>query len=250
MNDCVRPALEINNLVVEVGGSRILEVESLKLEGPGLVQLLGPNGAGKTTLLRAVAGLVEARGSVRVCGVKVTGSPGAAGRRVSYMPQDAPARGGSFPVTPREFLAAALRLRGERGDVEAALRAVGLEEEYWDQPLSSLSGGSRQKVFLAREVLLRRPVALLDEPFGALDPTSRLSAVKLVAGLARESLVIVSSHDPELLLDETKAIVLVNRGRVEAAGSPGEVLKLGVLERVYGGLAVEVGGRVRIREGH
>jgi len=250
MNACGRPVIELSNVAVTADGEEILRVESLVIEGPGIAQLLGPNGSGKTTLLRTIAGLTRARGSVRVCGVEVAGDPGAAGRLVAYTPQDAPAKATRFPVTPREVLEAALRLRGEEGDVEAALEAVGLEREYWEQPLGELSGGSRQKVFLARSLLLRRPVLLLDEPFSALDPASRLRAVEAVSSAADDSLVVVSSHDPELLMDKTRVIVLLSEGRVAAVGRPGEVLRIDVLERVYGGLAVEVGGHIHIREGH
>ena len=250
MNNCRKPSININNLRVAAGGATILSVGEATLQGPGVVQLLGPNGAGKTTLLRAIAGLVPTTGSVEVCGVEVTGNPEAAGRFVAYMPQDAPSKTSSFPVTPRELLNAALRLRGEEGNAEPILEAVGLDKEYWDTPLNGLSGGSRQKVFLARTLLLRRPVILLDEPFSALDPQSRLRAAEVVAREAERALAVVSSHDPELLMDYTRLIVLLSGGRIVEVGAPSEVMRLEVLERVYGGLVVELGGHLHIREGH
>jgi len=248
--------LEVQDLTVRIRGETIIENASLTLQGPGLVQILGPNGAGKTTLLRAILGLVRpVTGRVLVNGVDVTGDPARAGRHMAYTPQRPPLTPWN-PMTAWELVYTRLLLegpwprlgRGPKGKARAALEAAGVPREAWWKRLHELSGGTLMRVFIARALALERRILLMDEPLAPVDPRGRVELARLLARLSRGRLVVVTSHDPELLLEHTVTIVLVNRGIV-AAGPPEEVLQEHVLARVYGG-SVLMRGHPHIVDSH
>ncbi len=242
------------------GGEVVLRGVNLVLRGPGLIQVLGPNGAGKTTLLRVMLGLLRPmRGRVLVNGVDVTGRPELAGRFAGYVPQLEP---GSrhFPLTAWEVVETECLVRCRRwprliADAEArrsaeeALERVGLPREAWGRPLHRLSGGQRQRVLIARALVHRPRLLVMDEPLSAVDPAGKREIARLIESLAEESLVVMTSHDPMLLLHRTDAIVLVNRGIV-AYGAPSEVLRAEILEKVYGAALVEVERHLHIVDEH
>jgi len=221
-------------------GEPVLRGVRLELKGPGLVQVLGPNGAGKTTLLKTMLGLLKPlKGRVYINGEDVTGNPRKAGRYAGYVPQLEPGTN-NYPVTPWELVLTECRIRcrgGERTVAEeraaAALKRVRLPEESWHRPLGSLSGGQRQRVFIARALVHDPPLLVMDEPFSAVDPAGKVELAKLVGSLSHRRLIVVTSHDPMLLLEYTTMAVLVNR-RIVAAGPPSRVLAPDVLARVYG----------------
>jgi len=242
------------------GREVVLSDVDLVLRGPGLVQVLGPNGAGKTTLLRVMLGLLRPmRGRVFINGVDVTGRPELAGCFAGYVPQLEP---GSrhFPLTAWEVVETECLVRCRRWprllagaearrSAEDALRRVGLPREAWHRPLHRLSGGQRQRVLIARALVHRPRLLVMDEPLSAVDPAGKREIARLIESLAEESLVVMTSHDPMLLLHRTDAVVLVNRG-VVAYGAPTEVLRAEVLEKVYGAALVEVEHHLHIVDEH
>jgi len=250
--------LQLENVTVRMGGETIIEDASLRIEGPGLVQILGPNGAGKTTLLRTILGLIKpVSGRVLVEQEDVTGDPARAGRYMAYVPQRPPITPWN-PMTAMELVATRLLLEtpwpriARRGVVDRAGRALaraGVPGEEWGKRLHELSGGTLMRVFIARALALERGILLLDEPLAPVDPRGRVELARMLAGLAGDRLVVVTSHDPELLLDYTRMIVLVNR-RIVAAGPPETVLREGVLASVYGGSVIMRGPHPHIVDSH
>ena len=250
--------ITLSRVTVEYEGERVLEDINLDIQGPGLVQLLGPNGAGKTTLLRTILGLVRPRtGRILVDGQDVTGDSGKAGRLIAYVPQRPPLSPWN-PMTAWDLVYSRIlfekpwpRIRGawaaERA--EWALEEAGLERDAWDRRLHELSGGQLMRVFIARALALDKKILLLDEPLAPVDPKGRRELARTLARLASERLVVVTSHDPELLLEHTSMIVLLNR-RVIAYGPPSEVLRDHILSRVYGGSVMVRGGHVHIADHH
>jgi len=244
--------VEVENLEVRYRDLVAVRVDKLRLEGPGLVQILGPNGAGKTTLLRTMLGLVRpSKGRVIICGRDVTANPREAGKCTGYVPQVI-TQSTHYPVTPVELVNYELRLRGlrkTRTEIEDLLKAVGLPREAWNKPLRELSGGQRQRAFIAKALIHDPEVLLMDEPFSAVDPRGRAALAKFIGSLGKEKLVIVTSHDPMLLLPYTSTIVLINR-RIAAIGRPEEVLNMELLERVYGEAVMWVEKHVHISDSH
>ena len=227
MSEAASPALELAGLSVWLGGRRVLEDVSLRVERGEFLCLLGPNGGGKTTLLRAVLGLVPLRsGRVELLGEAVERSRG----RIGYVPQ----RKGfaeDFPATPAELIASALRgawpwrlRRSERERAEAALERVGARELV-DRPLARLSGGETQRVFLARALAIDPPLLLIDEPLAGLDPEGRgdfLAALSRIGDDGHTAAIVVT-HEPETVSRFARRVAYLD-GRLAAVGPPDQVL--------------------------
>ncbi|WP_244403871.1 metal ABC transporter ATP-binding protein [Pyrolobus fumarii] len=252
--------VEVHGVKVAYRGDTVLDVDRLVFEGPGLYQLLGPNGAGKSTLIRVIVGLIKpSEGEVLINGVRVEGKPELAGKYIGYVPQHEHVGHFDFPVTPFDLVASALLLRRPwprvktprwvREHVEKVLDEVGLPRDSWHKSVSELSGGQLQRVLIARALVHNPPILLMDEPLSAVDPRGRVELARVIGELSKDRLVIVASHDPALLLEYTKGVVLLNR-RVVATGHPDEVLRVEVLKRVYGDVALIIERHVHICDSH
>ena len=161
----------------------VLEQLCLELPEKGTVCLFGPSGCGKTTLINCIAGL-EKLDSGAILGME--------GRRVAYMFQE----DRLLPwINARENVEVVLRHSDEK-QAQKWLEAVGLGEDGDKRP-SELSGGMRQRVALARALAFGGDVILLDEPFRALDPKTRLRMETLVQEHSREALKLLVTHDRE-----------------------------------------------------
>jgi len=164
--------------------------------------LTGSNGAGKSVLLKLITGIyVPDRGSVRIRGKDVTGAAPWT-RNIGYMPQD----GLLFPwLTTAQNIRFGLEMRDERGDViDAAVNKIatrlGIRHLLPRKP-SGLSGGERQKVSLARALVLNPPILLLDEPVSAIDEGTRDELCRDMRSLQREfqiSVIHVAHHSREI----------------------------------------------------
>ncbi|UMA63931.1 ATP-binding cassette domain-containing protein [Roseivivax marinus] len=208
--------LEVRGVTHGVGAFR-LEAD-LTLPRAGRVAVIGPSGAGKSTLLDLIAGFrTPDAGRIRWDGSDLTDQP--PGRRpVATLFQD----NNLFPhLSVNENLALALRPRGGRLDADQrtarteALERVGLPEMGARRP-GDLSGGQQSRAALARVLLQRRPVMLLDEPFAALGPALKREMLALVrdVGDTLDALVLVVTHDPRDAQGFAAQTVLVDEGRV------------------------------------
>jgi ABC-2 type transport system ATP-binding protein len=178
--------------------------------------LVGPNGAGKTTLLLVLASLLKPdRGEVRVAGVDPGQDPTGVRSRMGWMPDTF---GLYEQLTVREYLrffADAYRLghAGQDARVAELLTLIHLAE-YAYQPVHVLSRGQKQRLALARALIHRPRVLLLDEPASGLDPRSRVELRDILRGLAADgAAVLVSSHILTELEEIADRIVLVAKGR-------------------------------------
>lgn len=256
-----RISIMIEDLAVGYHGTPVLEGINLRFDGPGLIQILGPNGAGKTTLLRAILGLLKPiRGRIYINGVDVTGKPEKAGTYIGYVPQLFLTNHNRYPLTAWEFVSSTLLLYRKRWPrlflgrrhadmVERALKAVGLPRELWFRSIWELSGGERQRILIARAIVHDPPILLLDEPFSAVDPVGRYGIARLIGEIAREKLVIATSHDPTLLMPYTKKIMLLNR-KFYIIGDPDKVLTIDNVRKVYGEAAILVREHIHISDSH
>jgi len=206
------------------------------------VGLIGANGAGKTTLLRAVAGLVDHRGSVRIGGVPLA----SVGRRqrarsVAYVPQS-PELPGDMSVFDYTLLGRtphisylAVESASDVAHCRGLLERLGLTA-LATRLLSTLSGGERQRVVLARALAQEAPVLLMDEPTSALDIAHRVEALEIVDSLRRDwGLTVLSAlHDLTLAGQFADRLLLLSGGGVAALGTPEEVLHEDVLGPAFG----------------
>jgi thiamine transport system ATP-binding protein len=200
---------------------------TLEVAEGSLCAVIGPSGGGKTTLLHMIAGFEEPEhGILSWRGGSLRGLDPSR-RPVSMVFQDH----NLFPHLTADQnvglgIRPSLRLKPqERGLVSDTLRSVGLEGIENRRP-GEISGGQRQRVALARALVSGRPLLLLDEPFGGLDPGLRKDMVQLVDRLRRERglTVLMTIHTPEDVADVADRMAFVAEGRVLAAGPRREVL--------------------------
>jgi iron complex transport system ATP-binding protein len=213
-----------------------------------LACVLGPNGCGKTTLLRMLVGLlVPSQGRVRLAGTPLEAyPPGSIARRVAYVPQETLAAVGFTALETvlmgRSPHTGALGFESS-GDWHAAREALRRTdtERFAQRSLEDLSGGERQRVIIARALAQESNVILLDEPTSFLDIRHQHGIYGLLRRLVTEEgkTVVAVSHDLSLAAAYADRLVLIDEGRVAAAGTPDEVIRPEVLSPVYE-TAVEV----------
>jgi ABC-type sugar transport system ATPase subunit len=208
-------------------GRLVLDVPALAFREGVVTAVMGANGAGKTTMLRLIAGLERpTMGSVRLGGTEVRGVAGTQ-ERVAYSFQAAVFLRGSV----RANLDLALKLHGVAGN-ERALRiaetasACGIADVL-ERDARHLSGGEAQRANLARALVLRAPVMLLDEPLSGLDRPAREQLLRdLPPILARfASTVILVTHEREEALRLGDDLVILEAGRLQAAGLKRELFR-------------------------
>lgn len=205
-----------------IGGLDLPANPTVALEGvnftieKGMVGVVGPNGAGKTTLLRQLAGVLDpTRGTIHFGGVPLRRIQRYLARWVGYLPQDA---GLPASMSAREYLTwfAALYdlspdIRKQR--VEGLLEEVGLADKA-DDRIKSLSGGMRQRVAVARTLLRLPPVIVVDEPTAGLDPRERIRFRNLLSRLARDRIVLMSTHVVEDVAVACERVLVMAHGQL------------------------------------
>lgn len=192
---------------------RVLEDVSLDVCRGEVLLVEGPNGSGKTTLMRLMLGLLRPTAG----SITYIGADGRSVRRLSmgYLPQKS-AVDSRFPITVSEVVESALLVRKMTGRSEAvaeALRRVRLTD-FASSPLGTLSGGQVQRALLARAIVSRPEVLVLDEPLSYLDEANRLMVRDIVATLRGRVTVIIVTHEPELFAPLASRRLYVN-GRVK-----------------------------------
>jgi zinc transport system ATP-binding protein len=224
------PALRAEDIVVELGGRRILDRVTLCAEDGEFLCLTGPNGGGKTTFLKAALGLVPlAGGSIRLLG----GSPERTRPAVGYVPQRK-AFAPDFPATVIELVVAGARgtwpLRispAERDRARAVLARVG-GEALSDLRVANLSGGELQRAFLARALAGDPRLLLLDEPTAGVDADGRADMLDQLARLgADDRLTIVLVTHSAATVRRLADRVAYLAGTLLAVGRPADVLPEG-----------------------
>jgi iron(III) transport system ATP-binding protein len=223
-------SIRLDSVNKSIGGIPILEDITMEIADGSVTALLGPSGSGKTSILRLIAGLDRSdRGEITIGSQVVdagrTHLP-AQGRRVGYVPQE----GAVFPhMTVLENVAfgaaSGQRRRGQARvsgplitDLIEMTGLSGLEQRRAHQ----LSGGQRQRVALARALATSPRVVLLDEPFSSLDAELAESVRSEMMRMLRSirATVVLVTHNQAEALAVADQIVLINRGRVLATGSP------------------------------
>ena len=216
----------------------------------GVTALLGRNGSGKSTLLHCIAGAVPFEGSVKLDGKELKGLPAREkAKLLSILPQMLPS-----PDLPAEEVVgfgrspySARLSAAEREEVHAAMQKLGIGE-LAKRRVSTLSGGEKQKVFLAMLLVQDTPLVLLDEPTTYMDLPFRSVFFSVLQELkAKNKTVLFVSHDLSDGIFASDHVLVLEEGGIRFAGSREECLRGCVLERAFGAARYEVEGNILFR---
>jgi iron complex transport system ATP-binding protein len=234
-------ALSASSVTVRLNGTVIVHDAGLVLNAGELVAMVGPNGAGKTTLMRALAGLVPAEGAIRLDGRPVDSLKARdRARHIAYLPQGHvfhwPMPVAAIVMLGREPHADSFS-SATAEDRAAVARALAVTEtaDFADRAVTTLSGGERARVALARALATQAPVLLADEPTAALDPRHQLTVMELLRAAAHAgSAILAIMHDLTLAARFADRVIVMDRGTIVADGAPAEALSIGRLAAVFG----------------
>jgi ABC-2 type transport system ATP-binding protein len=217
--------VRLDRLAKRFGPVHAVDGVSFTVARGEVLGFLGPNGAGKSTTMRMLTGFITpSSGTAQVMGFDVVRQPIEVKRRVGYLPEGAPLYGDMTVLALLRFVAEMRGLQGEDGKqrVDAAIGRTQLEEVA-HRPIETLSKGFKRRVGLAQAIMHDPPVLVLDEPTDGLDPNQKHGVRRLIAEMAGDKAIVISTH----ILEEVEAIctraVIIDRGRVVADAGPAEL---------------------------
>ena len=207
-------------------GVRALDDVSLVIP-PGMFGLLGPNGAGKSSLMRTIATLQQPdSGSIMLGDIDVLKQPDAVRRALGYLPQEF----GLYPnLTAEMVLDHFAMLKGltdrkqRKAVVDALLEQVNLVDAR-KKATGGFSGGMRQRLGIAIALAGNPRLIIVDEPTAGLDPAERYRFLNLLAEIAEQRIIILSTHIVDDVRELCPRMAIINKGRVVLAGEPRQVL--------------------------
>jgi len=234
----VTALLELEDVGARYGDVVALRGVSLAVEEGRVAAVLGANGAGKTTMLRAVSGTVRRSGSIMFAGRRLRGGPEAAARLgIAHVPEG---RGkfGELSVRDNLRLGAYTRRGGLDDDLERVSGYFPWLETRRDQQAGTLSGGEQQMLALARALMSRPRLLMLDEPSLGLAPRVTAEIFRIVRELnERDGLtVLVVEQNARIALDAAQQAFVLEAGRVVLSGSGEQLLANGEVRKAYLGL--------------
>ncbi len=242
--------IEIKNLEKRFGDITAVAGVSFSVERGEVLGFLGPNGAGKSTTMKMLTGFLDpSGGSALVGGHDISTDPMAAKRLLGYLPEGAPL----YPdMTPESFLLFIAGIRGYSGE-EARRRVADVVAKVslqgvLRQPIETLSKGFKRRVGLAQAILHDPQVLVLDEPTDGLDPNQKHEVRALIRSMAKDKVIILSTH----ILEEVEAlctrVIIIAKGRMVIDCKPGE---LAAKSRWHNAVRVDVerGDAPRVRAG-
>jgi ABC-2 type transport system ATP-binding protein len=219
--------IKVDNLVKKYGEVVALDGVSFEMKEGEVVGILGPNGAGKTTLLRMLVAFLEPdNGKITIDGLDINNSlmQQKIKSKIGYLPEHAPLY---EDMTVTEYLTFVGKMQGIKGDdiyekLAEVILKCGLEEKK-NAEISTLSKGYRQRTGIAQALIHNPEIVILDEPTTGLDPNQRIEIRDLIKEIGKSKTVILSSHVLPEVQSTCSRVIILNKGKIVADGTPEEL---------------------------
>jgi ABC-2 type transport system ATP-binding protein len=231
--------IEVEQLSKQFGTRIAVDRLTFKVGSGEVLGFLGPNGAGKSTTMKMLTGFLRpSAGTARINGFDIQESPLQAKRELGYLPEGAPSYG---DMTVSQFLRFIADIRGvqdsrRQSRIDAVIQEIHLGEVL-SQRIETLSKGFRHRVGLAQAILHDPKVLILDEPTDGLDPNQKHEVRNLIRGMAKDKIIIVSTH----ILEEVEAVctraMIIAHGHLLVDGTPEALM---ARSRYHGAVTLEL----------
>lgn len=230
------PIITVEHLTKRFGDTDVVSDVSFVVEPGEILAIIGPNGAGKSTLLRTLMGFeTPTSGTVRIYGK----TPDKARTSIAYVPQRFQFDR-LIPMTVQEFLELSAHVNGMHGAesetvIHERLEAVGLGG-HEKKLLRSLSGGQLQRLMIARALLTKKELLMLDEPVAGIDLEGQKTVYELIQSINEEfgTTCVLISHELDVVFRYATRVLCINK-RALCHGRPNEVITEQVIKQMYGG---------------
>lgn len=223
--------IKVENLVKKYGDLAALDGVSFEMKEGEIVGVLGPNGAGKTTLLRVLVAFLElTSGKVTIDGLDISKplNQQKIKSKIGYLPEHAPLYEDMFVM---EYLSFVGKMQGIKADnldkkILRVIERCGLKEKK-NAEISTLSKGYRQRTGIAQALIHDPKIVILDEPTTGLDPNQRIEIRDLIKEIGKSKTVILSSHVLSEVQSTCSRVLIINKGKIVADGTPEELKSRG-----------------------
>ncbi|KXI28697.1 ABC transporter ATP-binding protein [Paraglaciecola hydrolytica] len=239
--------ISVKNLFKSFGSFKAVDDLSFDIKPGDVVGFLGPNGAGKSTTMKMLTGfLAPTRGDIRIFDLDFNSQPKAIKKMIGYLPEGAPAYG---DMTPLQFLNFIAQIRGYSGSekqtrIQSVIQQVELQEVL-DKPIDNLSKGFKRRVGLAQALIHDPQILILDEPTDGLDPNQKHQVRALIKNLAKDKIVIISTHILEEVSAVCNRVMIIAKGKLLFSGTPDELNRQ---SRFYGAVTLSFSYKADISE--
>lgn len=232
--------LEIKNVSVTYEKMLVLQDINIKVSDGEIIGIIGPNGAGKTTLLRSIIGVVKIfSGDIFLNGKKIDNLP--VSNRIKMGIAMSPERGGFFPaMSVRDNLLLGAYVRSSKDDIKKDLEMVfslfPILENRKKQLASTLSGGEQKMLSIAKALMARPRVLLLDEPSSGIAPRVKARLTKWIRRLNQSGItILLAEQDARMTFDLANKIYVLEHGRIALYGDCSELKNIDHLREHYVG---------------
>lgn len=233
--------IQTEKLLVSLSGKQILHGISMTVQRGEYVSIIGPNGAGKSTLMRCLLGMYAYEGSVKISGQECSGTdPKELAKTISYVPQT---HDMEFPLPVFDFVMMGRYpylsplAPAQKKDIEAVERAMDVTGTlpFRERLMRTLSGGERQKVYIAAALAQETPVMLLDEPATFLDWKHQSEVMQLLKRINTDcgATVIAVNHDLNSAAHWSDRIIAIKNGQILLDGPPEEIIQPKPLKQLF-----------------
>lgn len=214
--------IEANSLCKSYGIFKAVDDLSFTVEAGQVLGFLGPNGAGKSTTMKMLTGfLTPTSGTALINGIDVVENPVAARKNIGYLPEGAPSYG---EMTVQQFLTFVARARlidaqAVPDSVKKVIEKLNLTKVK-HQAIETLSKGFKRRVGLAQAIIHDPQILILDEPTDGLDPNQKREVRGLIRAMAKDKIIIISTHILEEVAAVCNRVMIIANGRLLADDSP------------------------------